>query len=256
MSIADKLTTIAENQQKVYDSGSNEGYEQAISELWDCLQQKGERTNYNNAFACYSYSAEYQTWNEKNFKPKYDITANSSAQRLFYNVRNLDIGKIMKDRGLTFDFSKAVETFIAFSNCNGITELGVIDCSGVKHSGGFTQGMTKMFAGCSKLHTIEKLVMPNNATAPIVDIFTSCFMLSNITIEGTIYSAFSIYSSTLTIESAKSIINALTNYVGTNNEFKHSVWFSSNVKDKLKADVTSPNGNSWYDYIMDKGWNN
>ena len=39
MSIADKLTTIAENEQKVFDAGKQAEYD----EFWDSFQSKGTR---------------------------------------------------------------------------------------------------------------------------------------------------------------------------------------------------------------------
>ena len=46
MSIAEKLTTIAQNEQKVYDAG----YSKAESDFWDAYQKKGARTTYLEHF--------------------------------------------------------------------------------------------------------------------------------------------------------------------------------------------------------------
>ena len=78
MSIAEKLTAIAENEQRVYDAGymhgNNDGYllgEEAgkkseYDAFWDAFQLDGERTNYSYAFSG-------SGWHSETFKPKYKI---------------------------------------------------------------------------------------------------------------------------------------------------------------------------------------
>lgn len=62
--------------------------------------------------------------------------------------------------------------------------------------------------------------------------------------------------SKLSIESAKSIITALYDYSGTEKEFKKSVQFSSATLKLLEAEgATAPNGMTWIDYAINKGWN-
>ena len=68
MSIAEKLTTIAENQQAVYDAGKDKEW----NTFWDNYQKKGAKLNYTQAF----YSNK---WNDKNYKPKYPIICSSCS---------------------------------------------------------------------------------------------------------------------------------------------------------------------------------
>ena len=63
MSIAEKLTTIAENEQKVYEAGKKSQYD----EFWDTYQTNGQRTNYTYAFSGLG-------WTDNLYKPKYPIT--------------------------------------------------------------------------------------------------------------------------------------------------------------------------------------
>ena len=74
MSIADKLTTIAENVSKVYQAGQKTEYDR----FWDNFQQNGERNSYSYAF----YGKNF---NDAIFKPKYKfINANVySFERMF-----------------------------------------------------------------------------------------------------------------------------------------------------------------------------
>lgn len=62
MSIADKLLTVAQNQQKVYDAGKQAQY----GRFWDAYQENGERSNYNSAF-------RGAGWSDESYNPKYPI---------------------------------------------------------------------------------------------------------------------------------------------------------------------------------------
>lgn len=68
MSIAEKLTTIAENEQKVYNAGAKSEYDK----FWDACQQNGNRVAYTNGFSG-------QSWTDETYNPKYEIVANSAA---------------------------------------------------------------------------------------------------------------------------------------------------------------------------------
>lgn len=109
MSIEEKLTTIAENQRRVYDAGyavadhhgqitANLRYQEGLEEgyqsgktdgilqgeqnaydaFWDNSQQNGNRTNYTQGFSGYG-------WTDETFKPKYPIIANE-ARYMFAHV--------------------------------------------------------------------------------------------------------------------------------------------------------------------------
>ena len=103
MSIEEKLTTIAENEQRVYEAGKKSEYDA----FWDNFQQNGNRTIYNSAFGC--------CWNKDNFKPKYSIRP-TNAYQMFYNNAGsyIDIGEVAEDYfdalGIEIDFSKATNT--------------------------------------------------------------------------------------------------------------------------------------------------
>lgn len=64
MSIADKLQTILENEQKVFDAGKKAEYDR----FWDTYQQNG-----NRAYYVYAFGGE--GWNDDTYKPKYPINA-------------------------------------------------------------------------------------------------------------------------------------------------------------------------------------
>ena len=85
MSIAQKLTTVATNQQKVYDAGKNAEYDR----FWDEFQNYGDRTNYTYAFA-------YGGWNDDTYNPKYTIRP-VSCNNMFMNASSITDTKVTID---------------------------------------------------------------------------------------------------------------------------------------------------------------
>jgi hypothetical protein len=86
--------------------------------------------------------------------------------------------------------------------------------------------------------------------------FSNANKLANFSIGGKISASLTFTNSPLTIESAKNIINALEDYVGTENEFVNTITFSSTTLAYLEEEgATSPNGNTWLEYAYEKGWN-
>ena len=65
MSIAEKLTAIAENEQKVFDAGKKAEYDV----FWDELQEYGNKPDYQYTFIY---------WNDKMYHPKYPIVLRGS----------------------------------------------------------------------------------------------------------------------------------------------------------------------------------
>ena len=81
MSISDKLTTIAENEQKVYEAGEKSEYDK----FWDTFQNYGEPMKYH-----YTFSGAH--WNDTTFKPKYNIVFNSQdSNYMFWDSRVTEI---------------------------------------------------------------------------------------------------------------------------------------------------------------------
>lgn len=194
MSIAEKLTTISENQQKVRDAGYNHGYHDGLhaglaegetryaegvaagkqaeyDRFWDAAQDKGAKTTYTCAFAGYC-------WNDETFNPKYPITATVNATYMFWNSR--------------------------------ITNTKVP----IHHPTGTTNN-TNIFANCSNLVTIPKLVVVETSAFAATS-WTGCTKLENLTIEGVIGNNFPISAATkLSHDSLMSIIDHLKDYAGS-----------------------------------------
>lgn len=199
MSIAEKLTTIAENEQKVFNAGVKSEYDR----FWDNYQENGNRTNYVRAFAN-SY------WNKELFKPKYDIYP-INAETLFYTNNSIfDPESILNSLGLKLDFSRCTN-FIQFLSYCAVNRLGTVD----------TRSATTLrlaFYMAQNLKTIEKLILAEDGSQTIESInsFIGMENLQEIRIEGLFGQSVSFSNSTLlSLESLRSIINALKDYSGT-----------------------------------------
>ena len=86
MSIAEKLTTIAENQQKVYDKGRQSGNK----EVWGALQNYGNPHTYYYAFC-------YDRLDDSSYNPQYDIVCantNTAAMSIFYSNKSITDTKV------------------------------------------------------------------------------------------------------------------------------------------------------------------
>lgn len=92
MSVSEKLTIIAENEQNVYNAGKKAEWD----DFWDSLQDNGNRTHYAYAFA-------YGSFNKHNFKPKYPIIctengyATPAGNSLFRQTTDASVTQFYED---------------------------------------------------------------------------------------------------------------------------------------------------------------
>ena len=241
MSIAEKLTTIAENEQKVYNAGLMIG----SGDIWDGLQNYGRRTNYENGFRYWS-GATY-------IRPKYKVVLSSQTRPLqvFENCFRL-----IKVEGKYFDFSNTVPidsvssnycNYSIFRNCEKLEEIEDV---GIQ-AGGYNY----TFGWCPKLHAVE--VMRCKKEGEYTNPFRDCASMKNLTIEGVIGNNFTmIQCPLLTKDSLMSIISALYDFSGTEDEYTRTLTLNRASATTLnKLGDTSPNGNTWIEYIDDKKWN-
>ena len=192
MSIAEKLTTIAENEQKVYDSGREMGQ----GDVWDMVQNFGNRKDYRYAF--------YQ-WSGKNFKPKYPMQP-TSCEQMFNEFARYD-EKTIDLRDLSLDTSKST-SFAYMCNQSKISAFGTIDTTGSKT-------IANIFYNATKLHTVEKLILKDDGSQTTnANDFLSCNELKNIEIQGKFGKSVSVkYSTNLSKDSIISFVNALLHTV-------------------------------------------
>lgn len=151
MSIADKLTTIAENQQKVYNAGKQAEYDR----FWDNFQDYGEAKVGSNAFM--------YGWDDESFNPKYPIKIASNMSKVFMsNTRITDTKVDIYILGTT------QQIFYKCSNLKTIRKLIVTTAS----------TYSNMFVGCSAL---ENLAIEGTIAAAFT--ISDCTKLSKASIE-------------------------------------------------------------------------
>ena len=131
MSIAEKLQTIAENEQRVYDAGRQAEYDG----FWDAYQENGNRYHWNNAFG-------NKGWNEKTYNPKYPINKITYAGNMFQTSQ-------ITDTKLALNFSQVSLNACAnvFSSCSALTIVRTLTVAESNTYAGW-------FTGCKELLTI------------------------------------------------------------------------------------------------------
>lgn len=251
MSIADKLTTIAENMQGVYNKGFTDGQAQGDGndryyqlQFGEYIQQNGTRKDYQHAF---------RGWNNLKaaIKPLYDIKP-TNAQYMFYSTLGSDdmsisLPELSKELGIVFDFSECTNLQYAFAYSK-VSDVGYIDVREA-HSG----GVACMFLGSQKVETAHLRISDDGTLAIGTNAFSYCYGMKNLTIEGVTCSSFHIKeSSKLTADSIRNIINCLAGEVEG-----QTVSFSKKaVNTAFGIDVdditTYPEGSEWYQLMQSK----
>ena len=234
MSIADKLTQVAENTPKVYDAGHIKGYSQAESDFWDVFQDYGNRKFYEYSFSRSGF--EY-------IRPKYKIVPTSRVINMFSDMPNLKhIEKAYIDlskSSVTSQVGNATGgNYAVWRNC---ANLEIVEDIGMK-AGGYYQ----TFVGCEKLHTIEVVRVIDETGYS--DTFTRCYELVNLTIEGTIgKNGFNVSHCTkLSHASLMSIINALKDYSSDTSGTQWVVTFGTENLAKLTdAEIAIATEKGW-----------
>ena len=245
--IAEKLTTIAENEQKVYDKGAYD----ANTRFWDGLTAFGERKNYNSCF-------RYTDFSGITFPNGVMFPSDASITTLFstYYGETLPLGIDMSNAPV--DNSSASKSW-AYRLFNGCEHLKYVYDMKLP-AGDYYSGT---FYNCPELETIE--ILRTKAKTIFDDTFVECRALKNISFEGVIGTDINFqYSPLLTIESMKNIISHLADYSGTENEFVHTLTLSSDSWDTFNdyciwGDGSSydlaPDGDIWVNYPYTLGWN-
>lgn len=258
MSIAEKLTTIANNQQLVYDAGfaagqaAGGGGDSYYDEFWDTVQQNGDRTGYVYGFAGTS-------WTDDTFKPKHKIEVRRANYMFFYSEIT-DLPAALKRAGVVLDFSKISGSWmIRPFDSSQITRVGEVNLAHVPES------INTFFANATKLVTIDKLILSSSNTFG-ANIFQNCAALANITIQGEIAKTINFqWCTSLTVDSMKSIIRSLKAFerADTENWKTQTITFPSSCWDILAEDGTTyspsddedPTGIAWKTYVEENlGW--
>ena len=166
----------------------------------------------------YDY-AFYNCWDDITYNPKYPIVVTSTSGYI-YATNDITSTKVP----ITIDTATANYLFYA---CRALKTIPSIKVTSK------VSALTGWFTLCSKLEEIyftDDSEIANNVS------FSAC--------------------TKLTLNSLKSIINALKDFSGTGSEFTRKLTLSSESKAILEAEgSTAPNGLTWLEYITLKGWN-
>ena len=250
MSISDKLITIADNQQKVFDAGYEKGKSEGGGDnwydtFWNGFQNNGNRMDYAQAF-------RGAGWRGSTFKPKYNMTVTNGSYFLYASGVQADpIDLIaLEEDGLIIDFSQCTKIEAAFSQSLCLATVGTVDLSSMT-------GIVNSLFSLSRFITKIKLLKLHEGITSYPSMFKNCDRLEEIAIDGVISADLDFKSSPLNMASLKSIITHLKNYKGTEKEWTYTLTLSSESKTLLdNAGTTSPNNTTWEIYITESlGWN-
>lgn len=232
MSIAEKLSTIAENEQKVYNAGYNigksEGYQHGESvgygigygegtqaeyaAYWDEFQKNGSRTHYGHSWACSPFTP-------KLFAPKYDMYC-TSCERMFAYIGNTNAteGAItnlksrLEELGVKFNTANCTNFTLMFYTNKIVTHLPELDCSKASKLEG-------TFYNATALVSIDKLKLREDGVTDFYYSTTSsrtfgnCVALRRCIFEGVIGNSIYLAQCPLDKDSLISVINCLSTTV-------------------------------------------
>ena len=222
-----KLVTIAENQEKVYDAGKQMGK----SEFWDKYQDYGNNTNYEFAF-------NGNRWNDETFTPTHDMNLSYwGGNQMFYRCGIVDLKGALEKCGVTLN----TKNCHAFGGCfqdSKIKIIPILDLTNADYSTNY------MFA-TTAVETIEKIISSVN-TVYGTYMFQNATALTDITFEGVIAKKIDIHWSPLNRASIESIINVLSTTTSsltlTLSKSAVNTAFGINVDDE----TTYPEGSEYY----------
>lgn len=212
MSITDKLNTIAENEQKVFEAGkTKQEYD------WWNTYQNGNVGGMNWATAMFAG----QHWTDTTFKPKFDICPSESATYMFMfnNVQDLDTA--IKNAGIKMDFSNCKNVRSLFQNYTGkiIPEISILN----------TTDLTYLFGYASSMTTIKGLKLKEEGNQSFTGAFIQDISLKNLTITGgTIGRSIDFSACPLTKDSILSVVEHLSD-----TETNRTVTFKKTAKESV-----------------------
>lgn len=216
--IAEKLTTIAENQQRVYDAGVDSGIEvgkQAeYDAFWDAYQYKGARVNYAQGFGGIG-------WTNNTFKPKYNIQP-TSCNGMFQTSQITDLKQSVEKAGVIFDLSKSDNVDYLFNGCTQMVRVPVIDISG-------SRANRYLFNVCRLLVEVEKLILKYDGSQVLTGSFGQCNALTTICVEGVIGDSLDFSACPLTRDSmlGKEITDEYYNALTANQQQYNTIVFNN-----------------------------
>ena len=147
---------------------------------------------------------------------------------------------------ITLDCENFTTLNSAFSTCRKLNSIYLSNTQNVAN-------WNYLLLASNYVRTIETL---DFSSADIIDANTWNTRLENLkVVPKTIKCDFVCQVRTLTLESAKSILLGLYDYMGTEYEYSYSVTLSDEAISLLEADGnTAPDDMNWFDYVSSIGW--
>lgn len=211
-------------------------YDKAIDDMWEMIQQGGNRTDYRWAFF-------NQYLDDKIFKPKYKITPVGEANYIFSNTfRNSDT-----TINLTSDiFDSSQCTYMAYGFFQAAVKyIEVLDVSNVRGNTGLYQ---TFYSASNKnaLERIDKFIISED-TSPFFLTFQLNFTLSHCVFEGIIANnGLTVNTCPLDHESLLSVVNCLKDYSADTSGTVWKVTLGATNLAKLTADEKAiATGKGW-----------
>lgn len=274
MSIADKLTQIAENEQKVYDSGYNGGeaagyrtghsvgYVEGETAGFDAGKQAAREAFWNayipDGLEHWQY-VFYVRWNEKNFYPTKDLKPKGSMGFGFSSFSVVNLTQRLKDCGVTLDTSGVTAGNYMFAYSSMITHLPTLSFVG------FTEDVSNIFDGDRSIVEIEKIILKDDGSTTFSNWFRGCNALTTIAFDGVIGQNIDFTACTkLSKDSITNIINhlsdtasgktltlsqtAIYNAFGAwsadyDGDGKHDSWIGNDIGEWIELIDSKPNWN-------------
>lgn len=214
MNIAEKLQTIAENEQRVYEAGKKSEYDR----FWDDYQEYGNRTLYGNAFGV--------CWTADMFRPKYPMRPTGAYMMFFTNqsggIEIDDFVAFCEENNVVLDLSQCTSADYALASLHTYHH-GVLDFSKCT-------AMSNLFYSHNRVtrsvETIDEWISSETTTYTATT-FQYATNLTDITVSGVIAKNVDFSKCTkLTHDSLMSILNAGRNCtlnLGTANLEKLSI---------------------------------
>lgn len=228
------------------EDGKQTERDELLPTMWGAITAQGEKREYKNAF-------NFLWLDKTTFKPEYNIVP-TNAVAMFKGCSQglpeelqVDMLEYEEETGVILDFWSCTAISNTFYNCDLFKALGFMDLSNV------TAEPRNTFAN-SAIQRIDAIILPD---INLTYMFSNATNLSYINFDETyVYRILNLQSCPLDNESAISLINALYDYSGTENEFAYTVTLNDEVWARLDAlGNVSPNGNTWREYAQDKKWN-
>lgn len=220
-----------------------------VTEVYENGKQK-ERSDFWDAYYEENYGFAGRGWNKNSFKPNRDVNVGGYC----FNEHNraltpYDLAEHLDSLGVKLKYTDTMNSCFRGA---WLSRIPVVDFS--KNSPGNT--MTYTFFS-SKIVTIDKIILPPEGyMRQISSAFDGCTQLENIIFEGVIDKSINFAACPLSKESMKNISSCLKNFTGTGEEYTYTVTFKATAFETLEEEgATSPNGNTWAEYIDDLKWN-